>query len=163
MEALKKHPPALEAADHIVNNYSYGDFIPDDIVVELLQVDFTIDRNKSEKEIRQSIKDSQLYQMGATENMKSSLLKDHNYMLVRGKKGFHIVKPSEQTKIAMADLQAGLRKITRKAARRLLFIDREQLSVDQLRENNEAVAKMAQLKKAQEQSIGFTHKLTASS
>ena len=157
MQALRKHPPALDAVEHIVDNYTYGDFIPDDVVLDLLQVDLSIDRKKSESEIRQAFKESQLYQMGATERMKSTILREHNYLLVRGKKGYDIVQPSEQTKIAMGNVQSKMRKVISKGAQELVHIDRDKLDVEQQRENSEAIAKLAQLKKSQNESIGFTH------
>ena len=154
MNEVRKHPLTTDAAHKISQDYNYGEFIPDEAMLSLIDSQSDPDAVMTAADFQKK----RLYEFSAIETIKAKLLEEYNYFLVREGRGFIVVEPSDQTKVAMSSLKNSLKSITRKAAKRLVYIDRERLSVDQQRENQEAIAKLSSLRKAARQSIGFEHK-----
>lgn len=157
MEALKKFPPALNAAAQIAEQYNYGETVPDSVILELLDIEPESDKPIMPSEMRKR----QFNLLQQSEKMKAELLENHSMLLVRVKasSGMLIVQPKDQTRLSMIDLQNGLRKITRKTARRLSYVNRNALDAQQKQENSEALAKLKQVTKGNTVALGFSHKL----
>jgi hypothetical protein len=157
MESVKKHPPALNAVDHIVAQYTYGDLIPDDVILGLLDLDVAAEDVVLTE---QGWRDRSFALLRGMDMIRSELLENHRMVLVRemSARGYTIVMPAEQTRRAMVELQNGFKKVTRKAMKRLSYINREMLTIEQERENSEAMAKLALLSKAGKRQLGFSHR-----
>ena len=78
---------------------------------------------------------------------KEALLKHHlmDLQSIGGEK-FQIMLPEEQTKSAVLELGGSYRRIHKRCVTRLRYVDRDKLTQQQLQENADALAKVAQLK-----------------
>ena len=149
------YPPTKNAAQVIVEKYTYGDVVPDSDLLDLLEVSPEPDKPMWPSEY----KSRQLKLLKQVEQLKTDLLENHNMMLIRSRNsgGMTIVKPKDQTRIALNDYQKSFERIHKKAAKRLSFIDRARLSNEQIQENVEAMAKVKQIARAGTKVLGFSH------
>lgn len=94
------------------------------------------------------IQAKQLERMTVIDQVAKQLLKEHNLMLhnVRGK-GYRLVLPSNQTKVAVHESQHKIGKELLKAKRRVACVRVEELSPSQQREREDALAKLAGIHK----------------
>lgn len=153
----KRHPLYKHAADVIAERYDYGDFVPDTVILELFEISPDTDTAMTAQDWQRKSLD--LLQMN--DGLRRELLEEHRMMLVRDRNaaGRVIVKPSEQTRLAMKDLADQMRKLCRKAATRLVYVNKEQLSDDERKENAEAIANLQLLRSKQNKQLaGFSHK-----
>ena len=63
-----------------------------------------------------------------------------------GGESFQIVPPEEQTRSAVLELGGGYKRIHKRCAKRLRYVDKDRLNQQQLQENADALSKVAQLK-----------------
>jgi len=75
------------------------------------------------------------------------LLKDHFIDLQSiGGDNFQIIPPEEQTRSAVLELGGNYKRIHRRCSNRLRYVNKDKLTQQQLQENADALAKVAQLK-----------------
>ena len=139
-EPVALFPAWKQAGADFVAQFSYGDLVPLDWFYthfELTQPEYCG---------REEFNKFQFAFLDAMENLKTLLLQQHSMALanVRGQ-GYRVLKPAEQTGYAMTKLRDEVRRTLRKAAGILEHVDRNLLSDDERRHNEEARGKLAAL------------------
>ena len=91
-------------------------------------------------------KDYPFKRLSGVEAFKTQLLVEHKIHLqsVRGK-GYMIVAPENQTRVAIEDAMAGIGKSIQRGVLRLTNVDAERLSDDGRKENTDALSRLAAL------------------
>ena len=100
-------------------------------------------------------KDYPFKRMSGVEAFKTQLLVEHKIHLqsVRGK-GYMIVAPENQTRVAIEDAMAGIGKSIQRGVFRLTNVDAERLSDDGRKENTDALSRLAALGGMAKKQIG---------
>ena len=93
-----------------------------------------------------SAKDYPFKRMAGVEAFKTQLLVEHKIHLqnVRGK-GYMIVAPENQTRVAIDDAMSGIGKSIQRGVLRLTNVDAERLTDDGRKENTDALSRLAAL------------------
>ena len=140
-QTTKKHPIWREATAQIIMDFSYGD------TISLKWFEKRLELEKPKQASFVTYNEYSLKWLTAIEALKRELLENHNMALknIRGE-GYIIVHPADQTKFAMEDMGRLFKKAAIKTARRLKFVDSKRLNDEQIRENSEAIGRLAALK-----------------
>lgn len=94
------------------------------------------------------IKTAQLAYVYSVEKIRNALLQDDCIDLQNERKvGYVYVQPGEQTAVAMEDMQEGMKKVLRKTARRVSFVDHNALTMEERKENADALARLSFFRK----------------
>lgn len=139
MQELKKDPIWLQACEDAMHRFEYGDIIPHDWLALHLGIEYP-DKPMTIEEYRARDFDM----LRKVEAFKDELLTEHKWYLisVRGI-GYQVCKPQHQTKEAMHKLHRELRKSLSQAMGALVHINETALSLEDVRKNSEAKAKVA--------------------
>lgn len=127
------------AAELFTGRYSYGDVIPHDELQAALRLSKPTGLLKPEEYERWRL--DLLSQLDALSDW---LLEERNMCLrsIQGQ-GYQIVPPSEQTDYAVKQGRKRIRAELRKMGRRLSFIDTAALTVEERRQNADALARLS--------------------
>lgn len=89
----------------------------------------------------------ELQYMGGMVRVRNALEQDHQVYLnnVKGR-GYQWVPPGEQTAVAMEKWQEEVKAATRRVSRSVVNVDHAALTQEQVKENHEAMAKLASFK-----------------
>lgn len=134
--------PAWRQAVHdFLAEFQYGDVVTHDWLREHFGLPEVTDLMTASE-----FKAWNLQSMACMEGFKSTLLQDHNVLLlsVYGE-GYRWIPPAEQTAVATRDFEKDARKVFRIAGRRISHVRVDELTDGQRRENNDAAAKLATL------------------
>ncbi len=137
---IQLYPLWRHAVESIVNDgISPGKLLSHDYLKSLLGI-------KEPKTIPE-YRAAQLSYVEGLDHIKESLLADHcvDLKTVAGK-GYQIIDPSEQTRLAIRDGARAINKALLQTSNRLVFLNKSALSVDEQRENSDALARLAKFK-----------------
>lgn len=100
------------------------------------------------------IKQAQLAYIHNVEKIRRELLEEDQMDMqnVRGI-GYQIVNPNEQTSKAMGDMMADIKRVLRRTAGRIGFVDLARLSAEEQRENTDARARLSFFRKSVRQGL----------
>lgn len=131
-----------DVATYIANQVDYEELI------SLSKLDQMLGTTLPEFGSIGDIQKAQLERMTAIDRLAAELLKTHQLMLknVRGE-GYKIVVPTQQVATAVREGNAKITKELRKTARRVVNLRTEELSPQQIAEQEDALNKLAGLRK----------------
>lgn len=120
--------------------FKYGDIIPHAWILSAFRLE------APEQGTREQFAKFQFELLGYTEGLKDILLAEHKMYLksVRGE-GYMVIKPAEQTDVAMDTLRSSMQTNIRKAMNALANINEGLLTMDQLKHRDETTGKIAAL------------------
>lgn len=121
------------------DGYKHGDLIPH----EVLQGALGMVKPKGKVDV-EDYEAWRLRLVSQIEALQDSILEERNMCLqsVIGQ-GYKIVEPEKQTEFAVKQGQKGLRSTLTKMGRRLSFVDRSALTMDQAKDNADALARLS--------------------
>lgn len=139
-QQLKRYPAYRQAAEEISNLFEYGDFLSKRDIYDLLGIEELEIGSKKDFDAHN------LKVLSAIQGLKDTLLNENQMLLVSvWGKGYRILDPEEQTQHAMSDLGEEIARSRRKALSRLVNVNMSKLTDQQVNENTEAIARVAQL------------------
>ena len=120
--------------------FTYGDIIPHSWIMNAFRLE------APEQGTRDQFAKFQFEILSYTEGLKDILLAEYKMYLknVRGE-GYIVIKPAEQTDVAMDTLRVSVQTNIRKAMSALTNINESLLTMDQLRHRDETTGKIAAL------------------
>lgn len=135
-------PIWLQAAKDAVLEFGYGELIPR----EWLQVHLDMP-DPAGKVSPDEYRDWAWRWLQRVESFKDCMLRDHKRLLVsvRGT-GYRIVRPQEQTGVAMERMASEVRRSMARAMSSLVHINEKMLAMEDAQRNSEARQKLAWLK-----------------
>lgn len=145
IETLDRFPAWRQAVQDFLAEFKPGDMVPH----TWLEEHFGMPRlQDSAKITAKDFTARQFAWLGAIEQFKAELLSEHAVLLwaVRGE-GYRWVPAHEQTRAAMDALVKEARKVFHSAGQRLKNLRLDALTDDQRRENADACAKLASLRR----------------
>ena len=140
------------AAAKLAEQYKHGDWIADEILLSLSGLSHYREGDEHEEvittraKILEREKEFTLKFLAFTSGLSDAMLERYLMRLVRDKRGYRILPPAEQTQFVMGQYMKDRRRMERKAMRGLVHVDHEQLSPEQRRENEDAKARLMQLR-----------------
>ena len=152
----KIDPPYLQAVADALGAFTYGDTISFDWLYEHFELAPPTDG---------TYEDFQQFQfsfLSAMDGFRDELLVEHKMALhnLRGQ-GYLIVKPKDQTPLAMANCKKDLQKVMRRAAGMLQHIAMDLLTQEEAQENAEARARLAALRTFSRKTMPETKRLAS--
>ena len=151
-EQVDDSPLHEYAASKLIESHSYGDVIHDDYLLTLAGLDHYRADDQNEvimttvASIIQREKEFALKLLAFVSSLRDLMLQRHSMRLVRVRDGYRIMQPSEQTKSVMDEYVSRRKKLERKASLGLTCIATDRLTAEQRRENEDARAKLAQIR-----------------
>jgi len=142
---LALFPAWRQAVRDFLAEFKYGDLVPHSWLEQRFGMPSLRD---SQQLTAQEFANRQFAWLSNIESFKAELLRDHQVCLasVRGE-GFRWVPPQEQTRLATTIFEREARKAFASAGQRLKNLRADELSDEQRRENVDAVAKIASLRR----------------
>jgi len=139
MEEVKKSPLWKQAVeDFLASEFGYGDTVPLQWFVD----HFGLEMPETAKQQR----DFQASMARCLQKFRQHMLTNHcmDFVNVWGT-GYAVVKPGEQTSVALKDAKDTIRKAISEGMKRIVFVRQDMLTDAQRQENVDAVNKMASL------------------
>lgn len=138
---IKLDPPYRQAVQDAVGQFRYGDLITHEWLHKHLEVEIP------EEGTRQEFEEAQWQLVEGVESFKQMMLEQHLMALqnVRGQ-GYRLVPPPEQTMVGMSQFRKDLASALGKCRDVLSYVNRDQLTDEQQRQNADAMGKLAGLK-----------------
>ena len=154
---LSKYPPSSNAAQVIASQYDYGGIVEKEKMHELLEIRMPSFKGMSDQQIQETVKQRELLILSRMSDTRQKLLDEYKIDLKTVKGDYMLVLPKDQTSDAMKEYSNTLRRAGRKAKLKLINVNHAMLSAEESKENSEAIAKLALLKRTTRKALGFSH------
>ena len=135
-------PLSAHAARYIANNYDFGELVSNTDLYELLEVS-----EPAEEMPIEEYKSLNFRRLSLVEDTKKRLLDDFSvYFVNKRSEGYLLVKPNEQTEVAVDIMKNKMKKHARKANSALKNIRSDLLNEKERQENLNARSQMSSIK-----------------